>query len=368
MNRIAFDARKIADFGIGSYVRGILGALAKIDRETEYLLLAPATGPHLLPGLPGNFSWIESATPGYSVREQLFFGGEVRRLRPDLFHSPHYVLPLRTPARTIVTVHDLIHLTHPELFSQPLAGIYARALFRRVARRAAHIICVSAATAADLEARTGIERERMSVIWNGIDDRFAQPIDDAALREGLRELNLAPGYFLFVGNPKAHKNLARLLAAFTAVRDAEARLVVVGGGGLGVDGGGGAVASDLRIRGLGRVDDRALPLLYRGARALLFPSLTEGFGLPVAEAMAAGTPVIASTTPAVAEIAEEAAELVDPLDVAAWTAAIERRLTGSGEDAAWASAGRRRATAFRWSIAARRTLDVYRTALSGVAS
>jgi glycosyltransferase involved in cell wall biosynthesis len=364
---IAIDARKLADFGIGTYLRGLLGALGRIDAESRYLLLAPRTARDLVPTLPANFRWIEENAPGYSLREQWSIGRHLARERPDLFHSPHYVLPARTPGRVVVTVHDLIHLLFPEFLPHPLARVYANLLLRRAARRAQRILTVSAATAADLENRLGVPPQRIEVIWNGVDDSFRRRLRPEELERELAPLGLAPGYFLFLGNPKPHKNLERVVRAFAGLpRERTHRLVVAGGGGI---------APELRrwsaelglgesLVGLGRIEPERLPALVQGAVALVFPSLYEGFGLPLAEAMAAGTPAIASTTPALREIAGGAAELVDPLDTAAISEAMARIAGSPVRRAELVRAGLERSRAFRWEETAAKTLAVYRQVLA----
>ncbi len=365
---IAVDARKLADFGIGTYLRGLLLALARIDSASRYLLLAPRSARDLLPGLPGNFSWIDEDARGYSLREQWSLSRHLARVRPDLFHSPHYVLPARIPARLVVTIHDLIHLAFPEFLPHPLAVYYARLLLRRAVRRADRIVTVSAATAADLGQRLGVARERIDVIWNGVDDGFRRRLKAPELERALAAFGLAPGYFLFLGNPKPHKNLERVVRAFARLPPGE-RLVVAGGS---------AVAPDLRqwarelglgesLVTLGRIEPKRLPALVQGAVALVFPSLYEGFGLPLVEAMAAGTPAIASTTPALAEIAGGAAELVDALDVGAIAAAMARLAADPARRSELTRAGLVRSEAFRWETCAASTLAVYRRVLAGPA-
>ncbi|MEO8275707.1 MAG: glycosyltransferase family 1 protein [Thermoanaerobaculia bacterium] len=367
---IAVDARKIADYGIGTYVRGLLGALARLDGDSRYLLLAPAAGPELLPGLPANFSWVEEDSPGYSLREQWSVGRKLARHRVDLFHSPHYVLPARTPARVVVTIHDLIHLVHPEFLPHPLALLYARFFLRRAVRRAATLLTVSAATAKDLETRLGVDPRRIEVTWNGVDESFRRSLAPAELGKELAELGLAPGYFLFLGNPKPHKNLERVVRAFARAFPGPAndrRLVVAGGDDVSRDLARWSAELGLgeRLRKVGRLAPARLPALVQGALTLVFPSLYEGFGLPVAEAMAIGTPVLASTTPALVEIAGGAAELVDPLDTDAIAAGMVRLATDPDRREALSRAGRLRAADFRWERTAAKTLAVYRRALAG---
>lgn len=356
---VAIDARKLADFGIGTYIEGLVRGFAALEREKRFVLLAPRGHRQFLPSLPPNFEWVDEDSAGYSLREQIALSRQLDRIRPDLFHSPHYVLPARTPGRVIVTIHDLIHLVHPEFLPHPLALPYAKWMLGRAVRRASRLLTVSEATACDLRARLPVRDGQITVAWNGVDDRFRAPIADSAVRSDLAAAGLEPGYFLFVGNPKPHKNLDRLLAAHARLEDSAPPLVVVGErtppGSTG----------DARVRRLGRIDSGKLPSLYRGALALVFPSLYEGFGLPVAEAMAAGTPVIASTTPAIAEIAGDAAELVDALDVEALAAAMRRLAADADRRKALAEAGRRRSERFRWEETARRTLEVYDEVLAG---
>jgi alpha-1,3-rhamnosyl/mannosyltransferase len=370
---IAVDARKLADFGIGTYLRGLLGALARIDADSRYLLLAPAGARELLPGLPANFTWVEEDAAGYSLREQWSIGRHLARHRPDLFHSPHYVLPLRTPTRVVVTVHDLIHLLFPEFLPHPLALPYARLLLRRAVRRAERILTVSAATAADLERHLGVARDRIDVIWNGVDDAFRSRRPPAELARELDALGLAPGYFLFLGNPKPHKNLERVVRAFARLPPDGRRLVVAGAAAAEMADGAPIrrwareLALGERLVVLGRIAPASLPALMQGAQALVFPSLYEGFGLPLVEAMAMGTPVVASTTPALVEIAAGAAELVDPRDVGAIAAAMARLAADPERRRALAEAGVARAAAFRWESTAAQTLAVYRRVLAGAA-
>jgi glycosyltransferase involved in cell wall biosynthesis len=357
---IVIDARKIADYGIGTYIRGLVRGLAALDGESRYRLLAPAGGRQLLAGLPSNFGWVEEDSPGYSLREQVAVSRRLGELAPDLFHSPHYVLPAKTPKRVVVTIHDLIHLVHPEFLPNRLALSYARFMLQRAVRRATRILTVSEATARDLTGRLGIPAARIAAIWNGVDERFREATPRAATVERLAVLGLEPGYFLFVGNPKPHKNLETLLAAFAGLESASARLVIAGEKRAHKE-----KDRDSRVVSLGRIDDPLLPALYGGAAALVFPSLYEGFGLPVVEAMAAGAPVLASSTPAVAEVAGSAAVLVDPLDVDGWTKAMRRLQTDPELRDDLARRGRERAAAFSWIETARRTLAVYREVLAG---
>jgi glycosyltransferase involved in cell wall biosynthesis len=191
------------------------------------------------------------------------------------------------------------------------------------------------------------------------------------LARELDGLGLAPGYFLFLGNPKPHKNLERVGRAFARLPPDGRRLVVAGAADTADEAAIHLWARELtlgeRLVVLGRIAQDRLPALVQGALALVFPSLYEGFGLPLVEAMAAGTPVIASTTPALVEIAGGAAELVDPLDVGAIAGAMALLAADPGRCSALVRAGLERADAFRWESTAARTLAVYQRVLTSAA-
>lgn len=367
MTRIAIDARKLGDFGIGSYVEGLIRGYATLDSTTEFLLLAPRERHADLGELPANFRWIDERAPAYSLSEQLGMGRRLAALAPDLFHSPHYVLPAGLRTRVVVTVHDLIHLLFPEFLPHPLAHWYARFMLRRAVRRGDRILTGTAAAAEDLARHLAADRGKLRVVAHGVDERFRQPIPPAQLAARLARFGLTPGYLLAVGNPKPHKNLAGALAAFAAAGPEVAdRLVLLGGARLDRP----PLAAVIRALGLGervaapgRVAPEELPAFYQGAALLLLPSLYEGFGLPVAEAMASGTPVVASTTPAVAEVAGDAAELVDPRDIPALAERLRRLAADPARRAELARRGRARADRWRWETSARQTLAVYREAM-----
>lgn len=361
MTTIAIDARKLLDFGIGTYLRGLVRGLAAIDRETRYVLLGDPAGAGTLGALPGNFDWASERSPGYSVRELWSVARTARRVGADLFHAPHYVLPYGLPCPAVVTVHDLIHLRFPE-HRTPLETAYARRTVARALRNAARTLTVSETTRRELVERFGDVAARAVVTPNAVDERFRAAAEPSEQASTLARLDLAPGYLLFVGNPKPHKNLEALLAArarLEASRGEAPRLVVVGGTP--------SLASDERgsaVRSLGVVEAADLPALYGGALALVVPSLWEGFGLPALEAMACGTPVVAADRGALPEVVGDAALLFDPTDAGAFDAALARIVDDASLRADLARRGPARAARFTWAETARATLSVYRDVLA----
>jgi glycosyltransferase involved in cell wall biosynthesis len=245
----------------------------------------------------------------------------------DVLHCPTYYAPLRPRVPTVVTVHDLAVLRNPEWFPA-WTRTYAPRVVPAMVRAAARVIAVSEFTAREIEALLGVPRARIRVVPNGVDESFT--------RDGPRA---AGDYVLAVGTLEPRKNLRRTIAA---AKRAGVELRVVGEAGWGdVDAG---------VSWQGRVDDEELARLYRGARCLVYPSLYEGFGIPVAEALACGTPVVTSRGSAMAEVAGVAAVLVDPLDVDSIAAGIVEASSG-------------RVDGFEpptWDEAARLTVDVYR--------
>ncbi len=366
---IGIDARKAEDFGIGTYIRNLVGALAERDHENRYLLFVGARGGKVFADLPENFRRIVERAPVYSIRELAALSWRLLRLRLDLYHATHYVLPAAVPCRVVVTIHDIIHLLYPEFLPHPLALLYAQRMIRRSLARGDRIIADSQNTKTDLLDHFDVDGGKIQVIYPGVAEEFRRRLPDAERERLLRELGVAGPYLLFVGNPKPHKNLDNVVKAYARAGELhrfEHRLVCAGDREGGLD----KVlqrAEQLGIRDrllvLGHVPQEALPALYQGATLFLFPTLYEGFGLPVAEAMAAGVAVVTSDTSALKEMAEGYAHLVNPLDVEEIAKAIAHCLADDAHRSSLAKLGLRRAEDFRWDRAAEMTLEVYRAAL-----
>lgn len=369
---IGIDARKISDFGIGTYIRNLVRALGRIDGENRYLLLVSREGRDAVAELPPNFEAVVEKARVYSVRELLSLSLKLYRLELDLYHSTHYVLPAVVPCRAVATIHDVIHLLFPEFLPNKLALLYAQRMIRHTLSRADHIVTVSHNTKADLLDLFEIEPGKIDVVYNGVEEVYRRRLSPAVISAELARYQLEPGYLLFVGNPKPHKNLDNVVKAYSvaaSLAPQKAPLVCVGGR-KGTEFKIRQRAEQLgvgdRVRVLGEVAEESLPALYQGAALFLYPTLYEGFGLPVVEAMAAGVPVITSNNSALREIAEGYAYLVDPLDVISMGQAIALCMAEPERRAALAELGLRRAADFSWEKAARATLGIYHRAL-GVA-
>src|SRR5579864_2238290 len=370
--RIGIDARKLQDFGIGTYVRNLLRALADLDTGSlalRYVLLVRPEDREQLADLPANFELTVESAPVYSLRELATLSWQLWRQGLDLYHATHYVLPAVLTPRVVVTIHDIIHLLYPEFLPNRMAFLYARRMIHRSLTRGDRIVAVSQNTRADLMQQFAMDGRKIEVIYNGVEDVFRRRLPDEEIERWLRSLGIARPYLLFVGNPKPHKNLDTVVQAYARARRLapfEAPLICVGN----------RTGSEFKIRQraehlglgdqvrlLGHVAHEILPAIYQGAALFLYPTLYEGFGLPVVEAMASGVAVITSNTSALKEIAQGYAHLVDPLDIPAMAKAIAQCVSDADHRAALARLGLRRAQDFRWERTAAKTLGVYLSVL-----
>jgi alpha-1,3-rhamnosyl/mannosyltransferase len=370
---IGFDARKVRDFGIGTYIRQLLRAMARRPESEAYRfrVYRRAADKELLADLPERFEMVSEESAGYSVAELTRFAWRLWRDRLDLYHATHYVLPPLPRGKAVVTIHDIIHLLYPQFLPSRAAHLYARSMIRRALRRADRIITVSYNSKRDLVDYFSVSPARIEVIYNGVSPRFRPDVPAEERDRVVRQYGLPTPYLLFLGGEKPHKNLQGVVRAFAQARRLAdlphalalagppprnpARLAALIS----------ALELDERVFRPGLVAEEDLPGLVTGADVLLYPTLYEGFGLPVIEAMACGTPVLTSATSALQEIAGGYAYLVDPMDVDAIARGIVALATDEKTRADFRELGRKRALDFSWDKAAERTLEVYRAALAG---
>jgi glycosyltransferase involved in cell wall biosynthesis len=315
------------------------GALAAAGLDPE------ATTTLALPGRVLNRTWVRLRSPGLPAR---------LLEAADVVHATSAAVPPAGSRPLIVTVHDLGFHHHPEAY--PAAGrAWHERSMRLTADEAALILVPSAATAADCTELYGVEADRIVVTPLG-----AGPVpgDQPATRKLLAELGVPGPFLLAVGTLEPRKNLPRLLAAFAAAELPGHHLVVAGAPGWGAPLG----TVPPRVVLAGRVPDPVLRGLYELTDGLAYPSLYEGFGLPVIEAMAAGTPVLTSTTSSLPEVAGDAALLVDPADMDAIAAGLNRLVTDQELRRRLEAAGPARAARFTWAACAEATWAAYERA------
>jgi glycosyltransferase involved in cell wall biosynthesis len=261
------------------------------------------------------------------------------------------IIPFATRRKMVATVHDLAFLHHPEYFTRRGNAVFRRSL-AALRRRADMVLCSSRDTLDDCR-EAGFAEDRLRHVPLGV--RHVD-IDAGALERVRAELSLPSEFVLFVGTLEPRKNLARLVRAHASRPDLPP-LVVAGAAGWGdLD-----VVQSSRVTFVGHVSEASLHALYRAASAFVYPSVREGFGLPVLEAMSQSTPVVTSATTSTAEVAGGAAVLVDPLDEESIADGIARALAESEH---WSAEGRRRAETMTWAAAASRTAAVYDEVMS----
>jgi glycosyltransferase involved in cell wall biosynthesis len=363
--RVAIDARKLHDFGIGTYIRNLLRQLARIDPDTEYVLLARQADLDVGAQLGPNFRTVLEPSPNYSFREQIHVPWVLRRERPDVYHAPHYILPAGVRCRSVVTIHDCIHLMFPQYLPNRAAYAYARASMWAAARRSDCILTVSEASKRDILHFFNVRPEKIVVVYNAIDDHFrVTPAEEDVARVRER-YQLDHKFVLYVGNIKPHKNLVRLIEAFAELRRTgfeEVKLLIIGDEISKLPALRRAVHSHKlhkHVRFLGYVSDQTLGILYRLASTFAFPSLYEGFGLPPLEAMASGTPVVTSNVSSLPEVAGDAAVLVDPYDVDSIVDGLRQILSDPTLAAELQRRGLERSREFSWERSVAKTRQVY---------
>jgi glycosyltransferase involved in cell wall biosynthesis len=331
--RIGIDATAVPlqRTGAGNYILNLVQALARMDRSNEYVVFGKAAHEAELSLEGPNFRFVGRDFAGRGVRlawEQFGLPRQVRSHRLDVLHSPHYTMPLRHQARSVVTFCDMTFLLHPDLH-QAVKRVFFPAMMRLSARRADRLIAISESTRDDLVRLWGVECSRIATIPLAADAKY-RPSSPEAIAETCRRHGLNPGdYVLYVGMLEPRKNVNRLVEAFgKAAKDLPGvDLVIVGRRGWMYDeifAQVEALSLQQRVRFTGYVASEDLPALYGGARLFAYPSKYEGFGLPVLEAMSCGTPVVTTNVSSMPEVAGDAAVLVEPDDVIGLAAALVR--------------------------------------------
>ena len=370
--RIAIDARLILPqmTGIGRYLLGLGSGLRAIPGNNSFDLWIQADLPpeHPVWALEGErLALNELSIRHMNIKQHWVLPNELRLNPPDLFHYPHFDLPLFVPGKVVATIHDLKYITKPEFF--PHLGRVKRIIMLLMmtftTRRTCHIITDSNNTRHDLIRHLHVTPENVSVVYPGVDSAYFKKSSQFMLLTVLSHYGLEQPYILFVGERRPHKNIPGLLRAFDVflkTNELPYHLVIVGKRyadyqeperlveRLGL-------TNNVHI--LDYVPDEELPSIYRFAEAFALLSYYEGFGLPVLEAMASGTPVVASHTTSLPEVVGDAGLLIDPDDPVECAHALRQIVSGGKQREKYITKGKERARMFTWERCARETLSIY---------
>lgn len=366
--KIAFDLRRIKNPGIGRYMKCLVEAVLARAPQYEYLLIVPPDAPGIVKPSGSRVEELVSPLKYYSVGEQIGLPRILRSHKVDLLHSPHFNVPLASPCPVVATFHDVIYLACKKDLPSRLGRVYYRAMMEAAVRRADAIITVSEFSRSEILRFLPAASAKLEVIHSGIDDGFARVDDVKQAQRTLAGRGIAGEYILCTGICKPRKNHAGLLRAFRLFLKlgAQAQLVIAGpmaGGERELR----RLAADLGIAGrvvfAGLVDDADLRVLYSAARVYACPSLYEGFGFTVLEAMACGAPVVSSRETSLPEVAGDAALYADARSPEAFADAMYRVFTDTALREQLVGAGTRNLKRFSWAAAAERTLRVYERVL-----
>jgi glycosyltransferase involved in cell wall biosynthesis len=362
MKRIVIDARELRT-STGRYMERLLHYLQEIDRDHEYIVLLK---PNDIAGwnpVRANFSKHVCPHQEFGFSEQFGFKKQLDGLRPDLVHFGMVQQPVWYRGKVVTTVHDLTTMRFSNPSKNSAIFTFKQQVYKYVVWRAAHksaaLITPSQFVAGDVVRFTGVRRDKVTVAYEAADAIPARPKPLAKL-EGRK-------FLLYVGRPMPHKNLERLIEAFAPLKRKYPQLMLVMAGRK--DANYERIEDNAYVNGVknlyfpGFVTENQLRWLYEHCEAYVFPSLSEGFGLPGLEAMRHGAPVISSNATCLPEIYGDAAQYFDPKDTAAITASIDKVLGDSGLRSELIEKGRAQVDGYSWRRMAEQTLDVYKKAL-----
>jgi len=372
--RVGIDIRRLGEFGVGTYTRNLLRALGRVGAEEEYVLIGRSGQFEELGELPPNFQSEIYPHRFNAPSSHVSFSFLLRRLALDVFHMPHRWVPYFTPGPYVATLHDIDNVLYPPEDVSNWTRRWNRFLLINGLKSASRVIVVSEATKRDAVKHLGVPAERLVVVPNAIDEDLAKPVRPEERVRILDRYQIHDPFVLYAGRIRPHKNIPRLIEAFAVVkaelendeRYRNLRLIIIGD----------ELSSwpEVRytvrrtrvqqwVRFLGFVPIETLRVFYASARAFLFPSLYEGFGLPPLEAMAHGTSVVASSVSSLPEVIGEAAETVNPENVFDIARGLRRVLLDDEHRARLRELGLERARRFSWDRSAAEVLKVYRSVI-----
>lgn len=372
--RIGIDCRTILNpgagekAGVGHYTYYLVKYLLKVDKTNHYVLFYDHRSSAVLEFKRKGVEFVKFPYSEYKrylpyAYSHVLSARTLQKAKLDLFHAPANVFPLQYNGTTVVTVHDLAIYQHPEWFP-PKQDFSVNVLVPKSLRKAKHVIAVSQSTANDIHKQFRIRPQQISVVHEG--HEAVKPVSKLTVHAVRKKFKLQEKYFLYIGTLEPRKNIAGMISAFDAVvkrkprKFKDVQLVLAGAKGFQFKENYQAIQSVQRgsVRYLGYISKTDKAALLAGAQAFVFPSLYEGFGLPVVEAMAAGTPVVTSNIASLPEVAGKAALLINPKSSLALQQAFEKMLLTKTRQR-YSKLGKIQAKRFTWEQCAKATIKVY---------
>lgn len=375
--RIAIDGRPISVYpGIGRYCLNLIKNIARLDDKNEYIILKPRQLEGKIVSNP-NFRELTFSPPLVSLSSLTTLAKLLKREKVDLFHATSDIAPLNCPCKLVVTIHDVINLTSSMAFQhQPFyLAYFLRQYFKIVGRSsmksATRIIAISENTKKDIVKHFPYADGKVEVVYEAVEDSFAPVHDETRLKEVKAKYSLPDNFIFYTGSTKENKNLFGLLDGFCNLVKkgnppaGDVKLVIAGFKHFRtekiterVD----KLGLTNRVAFVGFIDEDDLPAVYSSARLFVYPSLHEGFGLPLLEAMACDTVITASNMTSIPEIVGDAAILCDPRSPEKLARAMKRGVEDEDLREELIRRGRKRLSHFSWLDTARKTLDIYNRA------
>jgi glycosyltransferase involved in cell wall biosynthesis len=371
--RIAIDIRRMYEFGLATYIRNVVRTLGRIDQRNEYYLVGAAARFEQLGELPENFHFLPLQNPETTFANYLEMHKVINAHQVDLIHVPHtFWRPLITKAPFVITVHDLLDYMYRARTNNGARRMMHSYFTRQVMHHAARIFAVSNFTKRDVARLFNVKPDKIEVVYNALDENFLRGHSTAAEQAIIRgRYQVDSPFLLYAGRISPHKNVARIIESFSALKGELAKdgtypdlkLIVIGDEvSKNPDIRRAVIRSGVQhdVRFLGYVSIDVLRVFFDMAKVFVFPSLYEGFGLPPLEAMAHGTPVVASNTTALPEVVGGAALMVNPENVFEISRALLRVLTDQALRERMKAAGIEQAQRFSWDASVGRMLEIYK--------
>lgn len=365
--RVLIDGRMYQGrmHGLARYVYATLQEMAVMQPEWEFGVLQLENHFAALAARHANITPVTVKSPPFTLGEHFELPKVIEKWTPAVFHAPTIAVPASIPGRYVVTVPDLTKYHYP---TRGFEKLYFQWLLKPVLRKARRLLVYSQHTAHDVHDCLGIALEKISVSILGVGDELAEPLVASQREQLLQELKIAGPYILAVANPRPHKNLTGLLKAWEALQKrpefteqyGDWQLVIVSAPSPELEA---QVAGLSRVRRLGGVSDLQLAALYQAANIFVMPSIYEGFGLPLAEAMKSAVPCLSARAASLPEVGLEACAYFDPYSDSDLEQQLWRLLNDPNECQRLAAQGLERSRSFSWKTAAEVHLQAYRQAV-----